>query len=69
MRPAPAGIALRHRLALGFLIASRAPVWVSVALFIAAELIVGLIIRDGLILNVIMLLWLLEAIRQWQSAG
>ena len=54
---------------LGFMIASRAPVWVSVALFIAAEVIVGLIIRDGLILNIIMLLWPLEAIRQWQSAG
>jgi hypothetical protein len=33
---------------LGFLIAWRAPVWVSITLFIAAELIVGYIIRDGL---------------------
>jgi hypothetical protein len=43
-----------------------APVWVSVALFIAAEVIVGYIIRDGLMLNIIMLLWPLEAIKQWQ---
>jgi hypothetical protein len=50
----------------GFLIAMRAPVWVSVALFIAAEVIVGYIIRDGLMLNIIMLLWPLEAIKQWQ---
>ena len=50
----------------GFLIAMRAPIWVSVALFIAAEVIVGYIIRDGLMLNIIMLLWPLEAIKQWQ---
>ncbi len=52
---------------LGFIIAARAPVWVSVCLFIAAELIVGLIIRDGLLLNIIMLLYPLEWIRQWQA--
>ena len=53
----------------GFLIAMRAPVWVSVAIFIAAEVIVGYIIRDGLMLNIIMLLWPLEAIKQWQLGG
>ena len=53
----------------GFLIAMRAPIWVSVALFIAAEVIVGYIIRDGLMLNIIMLLWPLEAIKQWQLGG
>jgi hypothetical protein len=53
----------------GFLIAMRAPVWVSVTLFIAAEVIVGYIIRDGLMLNIIMLLWPLEAIKQWQLGG
>ena len=52
---------------LGFVFASRAPLWASVGLFIAAELIVGLIIRDGLMLNVIMLLYPLEWIRQWQA--
>lgn len=54
---------------LGFLIAARAPVWVSVALFVAAELVVGLAIRDGLLLNVLMLLWPLEAVRNWQNGG
>ncbi len=54
---------------LGFMIARHAPVWVSVVLFIAAELFVGWYIRDGLVLNIIMLLWPIEAIRQWQSAG
>ena len=52
---------------LGFIIASRAPVWVSVCLFIAAELIVGLIILDGLLLNIVMLLYPLDWVRQWQA--
>jgi len=54
---------------LGFVIAARAPVWLSVVLFLAAELVVGLVIRDGLILNVVMLLWPLEAILTWQAGG
>ncbi len=54
---------------LGFLIAARAPALVSVALFVLAELLVGLAIRDGLILNVIMLIWPLDAILTWQQGG
>ena len=53
---------------LGFVIASRAPVWLSVALFVFAELVVGLAIRDGLVLNIVMLLWPVEAVRAWQEA-
>ena len=52
----------------GFLFAWRAPVWASVLLFIAAELFVGWYIRDGLILNIIMLVYPLDWIRQWQAA-
>lgn len=52
---------------LGFMIAARAPVWFSVLLFIAAELVVGMVIRDGLLLNVIMLVYPLDWIRQWQA--
>ncbi len=51
----------------GFFIAARTPVWLSVCLFIAAELFVGLIIRDGLLLNIIMLLYPLDWVRQWQA--
>jgi len=51
----------------GFLIAARAPVWASVALFFLAEIWVGLAIRDGLVLNVIMLLWPVQAILDWQA--
>jgi hypothetical protein len=53
---------------LGFLIAARAPVWFSVVLFLAAEIVVGAFIRDGLILNVVMLLWPLQTILDWQAA-
>lgn len=54
---------------LGFVIASRVPAWVSVALFVIAELVVGLVIRDGLVLNIVMLLWPLEAVRAWQEGA
>jgi len=54
---------------MGFLIAARAPVWASIALLIAAELFVGYAIRDNLALNIIMLVWPLEAIRVWQAGG
>ncbi len=52
---------------LGFFIAARVPVWLSVALFVTAELVVGYFIRDGLLLNVIMLVYPLDWIRQWQA--
>ena len=56
-------------MAIGFAIAARAPVWLSVALFVAAALIVGAVIRDGLLLNLLMLVWPLEAVRAWQSGA
>jgi len=54
---------------LGFYLARKLGLWRSVALFIAVELLMLWLMRDNLTLNVLMLLWPLDAVRKWQSAG
>jgi hypothetical protein len=51
----------------GFLAASRIPAWTSVALALFLELLTLWTIRDNLTLNVVMLFWPIEAVRQWQG--
>ncbi len=53
----------------GFLLAAVWPVWVSVATVIGLEIFLAIAIRDNLLLNIIMLVWPLDAIKVWQSAG
>ncbi|MFH5923920.1 DUF2585 domain-containing protein [Roseomonas xinghualingensis] len=52
---------------IGFAFAARVPVWVSVASGLALELLAMAVIRDNLTLNVLMLLWPVAAIRDWQA--
>lgn len=52
---------------LGFWLASKLPVWATVALIILFEGATMWIIRDGLALNVLMLVWPLDSVAQWQA--
>lgn len=56
-------------MSLGFWLASRLPVRATVALGVAFELFTLVMIRDNLTLNILMLVWPLDAIRVWQGMG
>ena len=51
---------------LGYVLARRLGLWKSVGLFVLTEVILAITIRDGLLLNILMLVCPVEAIKQWQ---
>ena len=56
-------------MALGFAIARRCPWQLTLAVAIGLELFTAWAIRDNLTLNVLMLVWPIEAVRRWQLGG
>jgi hypothetical protein len=56
-------------MALGFLIARKLPVWASIVLLVALELVPLLVIRDNLALNIWTLLAPNAAVQAWQARG
>lgn len=51
----------------GFFLAARLPVWASVAIILFFEALTTYLIRDGLTLNILMLVWPIEAVKVWQG--
>lgn len=62
-------VANRSAMVVGFFLASILPIWASIALFNIAELFVMCFIRDGLFLDILMLLWPLEVVKTRQQSG
>ena len=55
--------------ALGYGLAASLPLWASAAGFLAVEGLLVLWIRDSLLLNLLMLFYPIEAIKNWQIGG
>ncbi|MXO91888.1 DUF2585 family protein [Pontixanthobacter aquaemixtae] len=56
-------------MSLGFFLALKLPVRVTVILAILMEVLAAFVVRDNLTLNVIMLIYPVDAIAQWQGMG
>lgn len=53
----------------GFWLGRILPVWASFVLVTGFEALTMIVIRDGLALNILMFLWPLDAVRDWQAGG
>ena len=54
---------------LGFVLAHRLGVRRTLALFVVTEVALAIWIRDNLSLNILMLIYPIEAVKDWQAAG
>jgi hypothetical protein len=54
---------------LGFWLAHKMKFWLSFIFFLLVEIILIILIRDSLLLNIIMLIYPIEGIKQWQIGG
>lgn len=55
--------------ATGFVIAYKLRFWWSLALFVVTEIVLIFWIHDSLLINIIMLIYPIEAIKHWQIGG
>lgn len=53
----------------GVVLARRVPIWVSVAVVLGTETLATAVVRDGLALNTLMVIYPIEAVKDWQMAG
>ena len=53
-------------MSLGFMMASRLSVLASVSFVAGSELLLAIVIRDNLALNILMLIYPIDAIKEWQ---
>ena len=53
----------------GFFAAAHLPMWGTIMLTLGLEAFGGYAIRDNLLLNILMLLYPLDAIKRWQAGG
>lgn len=53
-------------MSLGFVLAMRFPVWLTICIAVALEVATAILIRDNLTLNILMLVFPVDAVHQWQ---
>jgi uncharacterized protein DUF2585 len=53
----------------GFFLAARLPAWITFVLVVLIESLLAYWIRDNLTLNILMLIYPLDAVRRWQANG
>lgn len=53
-------------MSLGFFLARKLPVWLTISLAILMELLAAYVIHDNLTLNILMFIYPFEAVKSWQ---